>query len=238
MSKGLWLDVYFGLNEDNTHFKKYVVDEYCQSLPRDYKVYQLPCVCARVRAWLYSDGGRETVTRAVEEASRTAEDSYFARYMLPHCKNQQVISVLNNLVSRRMWQSVSDLLEKRDRYKVLSEQEWEGHFQWAVKEAARTASDEDIIEYIAKLCGPEQKVKLLLPWMIDFEKWTAVRDVVHTAVYEAISDLTSTFHDSDTESTFHASDTDDMKHVEHFWLMMTMLKVHPVHHSTAILAKN
>jgi hypothetical protein len=144
-----------------------------------------------VRAWLYSDRGGETVTRAVEEASRTAEDSYFARYVLPHCKNQQVVSVLNNLVARGAWQSVSELLEKRDRYKVLSEQKWEEHFQWAVKEAARTASDEDI-KYFAKLCGPEQMVKLLLPWMIELEEWKAVRNVVQPAVYKAISDLNQT----------------------------------------------
>jgi hypothetical protein len=106
VTKGLWMDVYFGLND---HFNRYDVDAYCRSLPRDFKVYQLPRVCARVRIWLYRDEGREAVTRAVEEASLTAKDSYFARYVLPHCKNQQVISVLNNLVARGAWQSVSEL---------------------------------------------------------------------------------------------------------------------------------
>jgi hypothetical protein len=167
-----------------------VLETLSVNLPKDFSTGELPRVRARVRAWLNSDSGRKTVTRAAEEASLTVEDSYFARYVLPHCKNQQVISVLNNLVSRRMWQSVSDLLEKRDRYEVLSEQEWEGLFQWAVKEAVRTASDEDIIKYIAALCGPEQRVKLLLPWMIEFEKWKAAIDLMYKIVTKTVSSLT------------------------------------------------
>jgi hypothetical protein len=43
--------------------------------------------------------------------------------------------------------------------------------------------------------------------------------------------------ESDLTSLFHDSDTDDTKHVEQFWLMMTLLKVNPEHQSSAILAK-
>jgi hypothetical protein len=230
--------VYFGLDEFDIHFDNSVLNELQQYLELDF-----PRVRARVRAWLYRDRVRETVTRAVEDASRTAEDSYFARYVLPHCKHQQVISILMNLVDRRMWQSVSELLRKREQYKLLSETKWEMYFQWAIKEAARTASNEDIIKYIAVLCGPKQLTELLLPWIIDFEKWEATRTIVHQAVAIALRsfqlefDLPIDRRDKDNPKYIPASkllikEGDDTG-FGRFWFMIKLLRLEPGSRSAA-----
>jgi flavin-binding protein dodecin len=49
---------------------------------------------------------------AVEEASKKAEESDFNRCILPHCTSDQLESMLTHLVSRRLWKSVSLVLEK------------------------------------------------------------------------------------------------------------------------------
>jgi hypothetical protein len=49
-------------------------------------------------------------THAVEQAADRADDSDITQYILPHCSEEELKSVLPQLVSRGLWESLSELL--------------------------------------------------------------------------------------------------------------------------------
>jgi hypothetical protein len=90
-------------------------------------------------------------TRAVEEASKTADEWNFIYNILPHCTGAHLESALPHLVSRGLWKSVGLVLERG----VSDTQH-----TWAVEEVSKTAEDQDFIKHILPHCTSRGGIKI------------------------------------------------------------------------------
>ncbi|XP_076453711.1 uncharacterized protein LOC143288923 [Babylonia areolata] len=116
-----------------------------------------------------SSGGRK---RAVEEATKHADDDDFLVYILPHCSSEELEQGLSQLVSRRMWWSVDKVLKRE----ISGEQH-----RWAVEQASRHARDGDFIEYILPQCHDEE-LEHVITHLVTRGLWRSVGEVLKRGI--------------------------------------------------------
>ena len=171
---------------------------------------------------------------AIDEACKHAPDDKFTDYMVPHCDDNQLDSVLTSLVERGVWGSVGMVLERSVSYqqhggwtndeawKRVSEQDitldmlrrrtnsqldsvltplverglwWsvgtvlqrgvnDSQHRWAIDEACKQASDEEITGYILLHCADDQLDTVLTP-LVERGLWGSVGTVLQRGVSDS-----------------------------------------------------
>jgi hypothetical protein len=119
----------------------------------------------QVESWNLSDAKRQW---AVEEASKKADDWDLRSFILPHCHDDQLDSVLTTLVKRDLWQSVGKVLERG----VSDKQR-----QWAVEEARKKATGWNCFFYILPHCSEDQ-LNSVLTSLVERGLWESVGEVL------------------------------------------------------------
>ena len=84
---------------------------------------------------------------AIDEACKQASDEKITAYILLHCTDDQLDSVLTILVERGLWNSVGRVLDRG----VSDTQH-----RWAIDEACEQASEKEIIDCILRHCFGDQ----------------------------------------------------------------------------------
>jgi hypothetical protein len=110
---------------------------------------------------------------AVEEASNNANDSRFTFYILPHCSDNQLDSMLTTLVERSLWKSVGKVLERSGVSDAKR--------QWAVEEASKKADDRKLEQYILPHCHDDQ-LDAVLTTLVERGLWDSVGNVLERGV--------------------------------------------------------
>jgi Arc/MetJ-type ribon-helix-helix transcriptional regulator len=105
-------------------------------------------------------------TWAVKEASKTASCGEFRTYILPHCIDDQLDSVLTTLVTRSLWESVDEVLKRG-----VSDAQRE----WAVIEAIKYADDGYIEFFLHK---SKDDLDSVLTILIKRRLWKSVGQVL------------------------------------------------------------
>ena len=146
---------------------------------------------------------------AIDEACKHASDDEFTDYILPHCADSQIDSVLTSLVERGMWSAVGMVLEKsvscpqlRRRNDgqldyvliqlverglwssvgtVLQRGVGDSQHRWAIDEACIQASDEKITAYILPRCTDDQ-LGSALTILVERGLWNSVGSVLDRGV--------------------------------------------------------
>ena len=111
---------------------------------------------------------------AIDEACKQASDEEIRGYILLHCADDQLDSVLVPLVERGLWRSVGTALQQGVS---------DSQHRWAIDEACKQASDEEIRGYILLHCTDDQLDSVLIP-LVEGGLW---RSVV-TALQRGVSD--------------------------------------------------
>ena len=91
---------------------------------------------------------------AIDEACKHASDEKIRGYILLHCTEDQLASVLTQLVKRSLWKSVG---------MVLRQGVSDSHHTWAIDMACKQATDEEITKYILPQCTGSQLDSVLAP---------------------------------------------------------------------------
>ena len=105
---------------------------------------------------------------AIDEACKHASVEEFTRYMLPHCADNQLDTVLVSLVERRLWKAVGTVLERG----VSDSQQ-----RMVIDGACKHASVEEITRYILPHCADNQ-LDTVLASVVDRGLWAAVGTVL------------------------------------------------------------
>ena len=109
----------------------------------------------------------------IDEACKLAPDEdTITRYILPHCADNQLDSVLTLLVEKGLWKAVGMMLQ---RGITMSKH------KWAIEEACKHASEKTIIDYILSHCADNQ-IDSALKQMVDRGLWKAVGIVLQRGV--------------------------------------------------------
>ena len=160
---------------------------------------------------------------AIDETCRHASDDEFTDYILPHCAENQLDSMLTSLVDRGMWSAVEMVLEKSVSYpqhgckndeacKRVPEQDnqldtvltplverglWrsvgivlqrgvtDSQHRWAIDEACKQASDEDITAYILLHCRANDQLDSVLIPLVERGLWRSVVTVLQRGVSDS-----------------------------------------------------
>ena len=109
---------------------------------------------------------------AIEEACKHAYDKAITRYILPHCDDSQLNSVLASLVQRNLWKSVGTVLKRGVS---------DSQHRWAIDEACKHAYDEAITRYILPHCA-DSKLDCLLTKVVERGRWNYVGKVLGRGV--------------------------------------------------------
>ncbi|KAL8590832.1 hypothetical protein ACOMHN_052183 [Nucella lapillus] len=128
---------------------------------------------------------REQHKWAVEQASKHADDDDFVGYILPQCHGEEEEEVMTHLVSRGLWESVGEVLERG----VSTAQH-----RWAVEQAIKHAADDNFVRYILPQCHGEEEEEVMthlvsrgLWWLVGQELERGVSTAQHRwAVEQAI----------------------------------------------------
>ena len=108
-------------------------------------------------------------TWAIDEACKHATEPEIADYMLLHCADNQLDSVLTPLVERGLWRAVRTVLQ-RDVCELQR--------RWAIDEACKRASEQEIIDCILPFWGRNNLDSILTP-LVERGMWRAVRMVLN-----------------------------------------------------------
>ena len=100
----------------------------------------------------------------IDEACKLAPEDTITYYILPHCADNQLDSVLTLLVEKGLWKAVGIMLQ---RGITMSKH------KWAIEEACKHASEQTIIEYILSHCTDNQ-IDSALKQMVDRGLWKVV----------------------------------------------------------------
>ena len=110
---------------------------------------------------------------AIHEACQLGEDEVVSECILPHCADDQLSDVLTTLVTRRLWKSVSRVLDRG-----VSPTK---HI-WAVHEVCQHARDEVVLEGILPHCADDQ-LDNVLTTLVARRLWKSVKQVLDRGVY-------------------------------------------------------
>ena len=111
----------------------------------------------------------------IDEACKRASVEEITRYILPHCADNQMDSVLASVVERGLWAAVGTVLERG----VSDSQQ-----RMVTDEACKHASDENITRYILPHCADNQLDTVLVS-LVERGLWTAVMYVVNRGVSDS-----------------------------------------------------
>ena len=100
----------------------------------------------------------------IDEACKLAPEDTITHYILPHCADNQLDSVLTLLVERGLWKAVGIMLQ---RGITMAKR------KWAIEEACKHASEETVIDYILSHCADNQ-IDSVLKQMVDRGLWKVV----------------------------------------------------------------
>ena len=100
----------------------------------------------------------------IDEACKLAPEDTITHYILPHCADNQLDSVLTLLVEKGLWKAVGIMLQ---RGITMSKH------KWAIEEACKHASEQTIIDYILSHCADNQ-IDSALKQMVDRGLWKVV----------------------------------------------------------------
>ena len=112
---------------------------------------------------------------AIDEACEQASDEKITAYILPHCADDQLDTVLTPLVERRLWRSVGIVLQRG----VTDSQH-----KWAIDEACTRASGKEIIDCILPYCA-DNKLDPLLTSLVERRLWNYVGKLLGRGVSES-----------------------------------------------------
>ena len=129
---------------------------------------------------------------AIDEACKQASDEKITAYILLHCADDQLDSVLTILVERGLWNSVGRVLDRG----VSDTQH-----RWAIDEACKQASEKEIIDCILRHCTGEQ-LDSVLTSLVKRGLWRSV----WTALQRSVSDSKRIW--AIDEACKHALDTE------------------------------
>ena len=111
----------------------------------------------------------------IDEACKQASDKEIRDYILPHCADDQLDSVLIPLVERGLWNSVGRVLDRG----VSDTQH-----RWAIDEACKQASEKEIIDCILSHCTGEQ-LDSVLTSLVKRGLWNSVWMVLKRGVSDS-----------------------------------------------------
>ena len=109
---------------------------------------------------------------AIDEACERACDGEITNYILPHCVDNQLDSVLTPLVGRGLWIAVGTVLERGVS---------DSRRRWAIKEACETESGHAMSNYILPLCADNQLDSVVKP-LVERRLWKIVGMVLKRGV--------------------------------------------------------
>ena len=94
---------------------------------------------------------------AIHEACTQAPDRIITDYILPHCADDQLDTVLTSLVSRGLWRSVDTVL-----YRGVNQ----AHHRWAIHEACQQTDEQDVTYHTLHHCDDDQLDEVVTTLMI------------------------------------------------------------------------
>ena len=109
---------------------------------------------------------------AIDEACKQASDEENTSYILLHCADDQLDSVLTPLVERGLWRSVGTVLQRGVS---------DSQHRWAIDEACKQASDEENTAYILLHCADDQ-LGSVLTILVERGLWNSVGRVLDRGV--------------------------------------------------------
>ena len=109
---------------------------------------------------------------AIDEACKQASDEEITAYILLHCADDQLDSVLTLLVERGLWRSVGSVLQRGVS---------DSQHRLATEEACKHATDEKITAYILPHCADNKLEPLLTP-LVERCLWKSVGRVLDRGV--------------------------------------------------------
>ncbi|KAL8570163.1 hypothetical protein ACOMHN_030959 [Nucella lapillus] len=131
---------------------------------------------------------------AVEQANKHADEDDFVEYILPQCYDQELKGVMTQLMSRGLWWSLGEVLERgevmthlmsRDMCgsvgKVLERGVSATQHRWAVEQACKRADEEQFANYILRWCR-EEELELVSTHMASRGLWKPVDSVTQRDV--------------------------------------------------------
>ena len=132
-----------------------------------------------------------------DEACKYASGREIADYMLRHCTDNQLDSVLTQLVERGLWIAVRMVLKRGVS---------DSRRRWAIDEACKHASDGEIIDYILPGVA-ENNIDLTLTPLVERGMWRAVGMVLNQGDKES----TDSQRTLAIDEICRRADTQDMK---------------------------
>ena len=123
-----------------------------------------------------SDAERRWV---IHKASRVATGSLFLQWIFPHCGDDQVESVLTQLVALGKWQAVSEVLRQR-REAIRAPRR-----KWAIEEASERAPESRPLWDIISQCSPDWLESVLVK-LVKRGAWEAAREVAERGVGDEV----------------------------------------------------
>ena len=191
VARGLWLSVSDVLRSGvSDSLRRWVIGVACQRADGcEFIQYILPYCAGDQRdvvleklvtrgLWMSVDtllgrGVSPTQHRwALHEACQKAGDAEFELFIAPHCADDQLGDVLITLVTRRLWKSVSRVLDR-----VVSPTQ----HSWAVQEACLHAGDEVVSTCILPHCADDQ-LGDVLNTLVTRRLWKSVNGVLYQGV--------------------------------------------------------
>ena len=112
---------------------------------------------------------------AIDEACKQASDEEITAYILLHCADDQLDTVLTPLVERGLWRSVGTVLQRGVS---------DSKHRWAIDEACKHASVEEITRYILPHCADNQLDSVLVS-VVERGLWAAVGTVLERGVSDS-----------------------------------------------------
>ena len=134
---------------------------------------------------------------AIDEACKQASDEEITAYILLHCADDQLDTVLTPLVERGLWRSVGTVLQRGVS---------DSKHRWAIDEACKHASVEEITRYILPHCADNQ-LDSVLASVVERGLWAAVGTVLERVVSDSQQRMVI------DEACKHASDENIMRYI-------------------------
>ena len=123
-----------------------------------------------------SDAERRWV---IHKASRVATGFLFLQWIFPHCGDDQVESVLTQLVTLGKWQAVLGVLRQRREVIRATRR------KWAIEEASERAPDNQLLLDIISQCSPDWLESVLVK-LVKRGAWEAAREVAERGVGDEV----------------------------------------------------
>ena len=134
---------------------------------------------------------------AIDEACKRASDEKITAYIIPHCADNQLDSVLTSLVERGLWNTVGRVLDRGVS---------DSQHRRAIDEACEQASEKEIIDCILRHCFGDQ-LDSVLTSLVKRGLWKSV----WTALQRGVSDSKRIW--AIDEACKHALDTEIVDYI-------------------------